>query len=120
MDISSAQREFSLPDGLRESLRSGAPERRHRVGALLAASAKDEMRVLQDFRVYLRPESFLHLMLARTITRLGDLERVDVSQVETLSRADLAVLEETYRELNGYAAGSSGRGTLSPAARGNP
>ena len=74
------------------------------------------MRTLQDFRVHLRPESFLPLMLARTILRLGDLERVDVRQVESLSASDLDVLEEVYRELNGYppmTPGSSDPPTLS-------
>ena len=102
MSRSSSHRSFRLPIGLSDSRGPDSREPRHRRGTLRAATAKDEMRTLQDFRVHLRPESFLPLMLARTILRLGDLERVDVRQVESLSTADLDVLEEVYRELNGY------------------
>ncbi len=102
MELSSTQCSFHLPIGLRDSRGRDSREQRHRDGTLRTATAKDEMRTLQDFRVHLRPESFLPLMLARTILRLGDLERVDVRQVETLSASDLDVLEEVYRELNGY------------------
>ena len=97
MPRSFSHRPFRLPVGLRDSR-----EQRHRDGTLRTATAKDEMRTLQDFRVHLRSESFLPLMLARTIVRLGDLERVDVRQVESLCTSDLDVLEEVYRELNGY------------------
>lgn len=70
--------------------------------SLRAATAVDEVRALQDFRVHLRPESFLPLMLARTLTRLGDLPRVDVRAVENLCGEDLRALEDAYRDLNGY------------------
>ena len=94
--LSSSQREFRLPSGLESR------GRRQRDGVLRPATAQDELRALRDFRVCLRPESFLHLMLARTIVRLGDLDRVDVRDVERLDGADQAALEIEYRELNGY------------------
>jgi hypothetical protein len=96
----SPHRRFRLPVGLVAPGRDG--QRRHRDGTLRAATAADEVRTLQDFRAHLRPEAFLPLMLARTIIRLGDLERLDVRQVESLCAADLEMLEEAYRELNGY------------------
>ena len=82
---------FTLPVGLVDSA-----GRRHRCGTLRTAAARDEVRTLQDFRVHLRPESFLPLMLARTIVRLGDLERLDVPQLESLCAADLDVLSSIY------------------------
>ncbi len=75
---------------------------RHREGVIKPATARDEMRALQDFRVYLRPESFLTLVLARTIVRLGEHVKVDVALVESLCDRDLAALEKLYRELNAY------------------
>lgn len=82
--------------------------RRARECALRVATASDEMRALQDFRVHLRPESFLTLMLARTVTRLGHSTRVDVRLLESLCAADLQALEDVYRELNGYPARDAG------------
>jgi hypothetical protein len=66
------------------------------------ARARDEVRALEDFRVFLRPAAFLDVILARTLVRLGDLERVDVGIVERLSQRDRALLEGLYREQNGY------------------
>ena len=86
-----------MPVGYRDA--RGA---RHREGVIKPATARDEMRALQDFRVYLRPESFLTLMLVRTVVRLGDRAGVDVALVESLCDRDLAVLERIYRELNAY------------------
>ena len=74
----------------------------HREGILRAATARDEMRVLSDFRVYLRPEWFLPLAIAATVVRLGTLPRVDVGIIERLSETDRSRLEGLYRELNGY------------------
>ncbi len=91
------ERRFRLPVGLRDE--RGAC---HREGVLRAATAKDELRALQDFRVYLRPESFLTLVLARTIVRLGEHVKVDVALVERLGDGDLEVLAGVYRELNDY------------------
>lgn len=99
VSLSCSERRFRLPVGFRDSR-----GHRQRDGVLRTATAKDEMRALQDFRVHLRPESFLPLMLARTIVRLGDLTGVDVRLVESLCGRDLNELEEVYRELNGYPA----------------
>lgn len=88
---------FQLPVGYTDA--SGA---RHRAGLLRPARARDEVRALADFRVHLRPGAFLDIVLARTIERLGSLERVDVGTVERLCPEDRAALERLYRELNGY------------------
>lgn len=92
---------FTLPDGYRDP--TGAV---HRDGVLRPARAREELRALGDFRVHLRPEAFLDVVLPRVIVRLGDLATVDAGVVERLTPADREVLERAYREMNGYPAGS--------------
>ena len=74
----------------------------HRDGVLRSAKARDELRALGDFRVHLRPEAFLDVVLPRVIVRLGGLALVDAGVVERLTPADREVLERAYREMNGY------------------
>ncbi|MCZ6793904.1 MAG: hypothetical protein O7J95_09870 [Planctomycetota bacterium] len=69
---------------------------------LRPARAIDEIRALEDFRVYLRPERFPHVLLARVITQLGPLTRVDPGLLERLDPHDMRLLEATYRQMNGY------------------
>ena len=89
---------FVLPGGYRD--RRG---RLHRDGVMRASTARDEMRALADFRVHLRPEAYLSVVLSRTVVRLGDLEAVHVGVVEEMGAPDRAHLEQVYRRLNGYA-----------------
>jgi hypothetical protein len=74
----------------------------HREGLLRAATAREEMRVLGDFRVHISPGAFTTVMLARTVARLGGLPAVDAGIIERLPEIDRAQLERLYRELNGY------------------
>jgi hypothetical protein len=92
---------FVLPRGY-----SRAGGERHREGFMRPATARDEMRCLSDFRVHLRPESALPVVLARVVTRLGSLPRreIDPGLFERLGGDDLRALETLYRELNGYEA----------------
>ncbi len=90
--------ELVLPEGYTDP--SG---RTHRDVVLRLATARDEMRALSDFRVYLRPDWFLPVILSRLVLRLGDLERVSVGILERLGPADRAELERAYREAHGYA-----------------
>ena len=89
--------EFRLPVGHVDS-RGG----RHRDGVLRVPRARDELAALRDFRVYLRRDAFLVVMLARLIERLGELEGVDVGLVERLAPDDLDLLGNLYRQLAGY------------------
>ncbi len=82
---------------------------RHREGWMRPATALDEMRVLGDFRVHLRPQAFLSVLLARVITRLGSIERVDAGVIDRLCEEDRQGLERLYRTCNGYPAGDGGR-----------
>ena len=74
----------------------------HREGAMRPATARDETRALSDFRVHMRPESFLSVILPQVILRLGGLKKIDAGVVDRLSPADRAFLERLYREVNGY------------------
>jgi hypothetical protein len=111
------ERGFVLPDGYLE-LRGGRaaedgsrPEApAHREGRMRPATAADEMRALGDFRVALRPQSFLPVLLARVVPELGGLPAVDVGIMERLSQRDLRFLESLYREMNGYDVGAGSRG----------
>ena len=91
------ERHFVLEHGFRDA--GGVL---HREGTLRPASAREEMRVLGDFRVHLSPDAFLPVMLARTVVRLGTLPAVDAGTIERLPEADRSRLERLYRELNGY------------------
>ena len=75
----------------------------HRDVALRPARVRNELRALEDFRTYLRPESFTNVLLARVIVRLGPLKKVNPGQLESLDRGDLLRLEEAYRRKNDYA-----------------
>jgi hypothetical protein len=89
---------------------------RHEWAAMRPARAADELRALRDFRVWLRPASFLPVLLARVVTRLAPdganraaaREQVGVAVIEKLAPADLEALERAYRDLNGYAAACAG------------
>ena len=91
------ERNFVLADGYRT-----ADGELHKEGRLRAATVRDELRVLADFRVYLHPPAFIHLLLARTIRCLGTIEAIDVGVVENLSGRDRARLESLCVELNDY------------------
>ncbi len=88
---------FELRDGVRDPT-----DRTARRGVLRAATVRDEMAVLRDFRVYLRPEAFLTLMLARTIEPQGDFHSADVQTLQQLTDEDFGYLGNLYAELNDY------------------
>jgi hypothetical protein len=91
-------RAFTLPHGY------AAPDGRiHREGTMRRALAADEILPLEDPRVRSNRAYLVILLLARVITRLGDLERdrITPSIIEGLYSSDLAYLQALYREVNG-------------------
>jgi hypothetical protein len=86
---------FTLPHGLVDA--GGAV---HRDGAMRLATAFDEIEPLKDPRVRANPGFLVVVLLARVITRLGDLEHVNTHAVERLYAADLAFLQEFYQRVN--------------------
>jgi hypothetical protein len=86
---------FTLPRGFVDE--HGAV---HRDGVLRLATARDEITTQTDQRVRQNPAYLTVLLLARTITRLGDLPQVDNLVVESLFASDLAFLQDLYRRVN--------------------
>lgn len=86
---------FELPVGYED-----AAGRVHRHGDMRLARARDEIAPLRDPRVRDNEAYLTVLLLARTITRLGDLPAVDASVIEGLFTPDLAFLQNLYRRIN--------------------
>jgi hypothetical protein len=74
----------------------------HKTGTMRLATARDELLPLHDDRVRDNPAYLTVVLLARVITRLGDLEGEDVraNVVENLFASDLAFLQDLYRRIN--------------------
>lgn len=72
----------------------------HREGTMRLATARDELLPLYDARVKENPAFTSVVLLARVITRLGDLPRLDAQVVENMFAADVAFLQELYRRIN--------------------
>lgn len=86
---------FDLPLGYQDS--SGQI---HRRGTMRLARARDEIVPLRDPRVRDNEAYLTVLLLARTVTRLGDLGAVDAAVIEGLFTPDLAFLQNLYRRIN--------------------
>ena len=71
----------------------------HRQGRMRLATARDELLPLYDGRVKERPEYLSVVLLARVVTRLGEVEVTDWV-IEHLFASDLAFLQDLYRRIN--------------------
>ena len=87
--------EFALPLGYVD--REGNV---HKHGTMRLATAMDEITPLSDLRVQSNDAYLVIVLLARVITRLGNLHQVNTSVIENLFAADLAYLQEFYRQIN--------------------
>src|SRR5690242_21886859 len=88
--------EFTLPKGYLDE--HGVL---HRRGIMRLATAADEILPLRDPRVQQNPAYLAIIVLARVITKLGDLSTIDTKVVEGLYASDLDFLQRTYERLNG-------------------
>ncbi|MEV4725296.1 hypothetical protein [Micromonospora humida] len=86
---------FVLPRGLVDD-RGGV----HREGTMRLATARDEITPQGDPRVRRNPAFLAVLLLARTVTRIGGVQTVDVDVIEHLFASDLAFLQDLYRRIN--------------------
>ena len=86
---------FTLPRGFVDS-----EGRTHKKGIMRLATAKDEVAPLQDHRVRTNPGYLAVILLARVVTRLGDLEQIYPQVIEDLPEADFAYLQSLYRRIN--------------------
>jgi hypothetical protein len=94
--------EFELPHGYVD-----AQEKAHRRGTMRLATAADEILPARDPRVQSNPAYLSVVILARVITRLGDITNLNTQIVENLFAADFAYLQDFYNRIN-----ESGKATL--------
>jgi hypothetical protein len=86
---------FTLPRGYVDGR-----GRVRRAGAMRLATARDEIAPQADPRVRSNPAYLTVLLLARTVVRLDGVDDVDTDVVEALFAADLAYLQDLYRQIN--------------------
>lgn len=72
----------------------------HQAGTMRMATALDEIAPLQDPRVRNNEAYVVVILLSRVITRLGTLPRVTPNIVENFFAADIAYLQDLYRQIN--------------------
>src|SRR5512145_908369 len=72
----------------------------HKRGCMRLATAMDEISPLNDMRVQSNEAYLVIVLLARVITSLGSLQSINTGVIENLFAADLAYLQEFYRQIN--------------------
>ncbi|WP_038967633.1 hypothetical protein [Bradyrhizobium diazoefficiens] len=87
--------EFTLPKGYLDQ--TGIL---HSRGVMRLATAADEILPLRDPRVQQNEAYLAIIVLARVITRLGDLSSVDTRVIEGLFASDLDYLQRLYERIN--------------------
>ena len=86
---------FALPRGYMDT-----EGNLHREGTMRLATAFDEIAPMKDPRVQTNPGYLVIILLSRVITRLGELTVVNPKVIEGLFSADLAYLQDFYRQIN--------------------
>src|SRR5262245_55443495 len=86
---------FVLPHGY-----VGPDGTRHREGAMRLSTAYDEIAPLKDPRVQGNPGYLVIILLARVLTRLGTIDRINTGIIEGLMAGDLMYLQDHYRRIN--------------------
>jgi hypothetical protein len=72
----------------------------HYSGTMRLATARDELVPLRDDRVRENPAYLTVVLLARVVTRIGDLTDIHAGVIENLFASDLAFLQDLYRRVN--------------------
>ncbi len=88
--------EFTLPKGYLDE--HGVL---HRRGVMRLATAADEILPLRDPRVQQNQAYLAVIVLARVITKLGDVPNIDTRVIEGLFASDLDYLQRMYEQING-------------------
>src|SRR6266403_3461594 len=88
--------EFELPKGYVDDTGT-----LHRRGTMRLATAADEILPLRDPRVQQNEAYLAIIVLARVITRLGDLQDIDARVIEGMFAGDLDYLQRLYERING-------------------
>lgn len=87
--------DFTLPKGYLDT--TGVL---HRHGVMRLATAADEILPLRDARVQQNPAYLAIIVLARVITKLGDVPTIDTRVIEGLYASDLDYLQRLYERIN--------------------
>jgi hypothetical protein len=85
------EQEFILPLGYLD-----ASGKLHREGTMRLITAKDEIEAANDAKVKKNPAYLPVFLLARVISRLGQVKTVDDEAVENLFQPDFLFLQELY------------------------
>ena len=86
---------FELPKGYVDD--SGTL---HKKGVMRLATAADEILPMRDSRVQQNPGYITIILLARVITKLGDVQNIDTRVIERLFTSDLTYLNDFYQRIN--------------------
>jgi len=95
MDVFQTEYDFTLPMGYADETGT-----LHREGTMRLATAADEILPMKDPRVQQNPAYLSVILLARVVSKLGDLKTVNTKTVEGLFASDLAYLQEMYNRIN--------------------
>jgi hypothetical protein len=86
---------FTLPKGYVD-----AGGKVHREGTMRLATARDEIEPLREVEVRQNQAYLAVLLLARTITRIGEVTEITPDLVEGLYAADFDHLQRLYERIN--------------------
>jgi hypothetical protein len=86
---------FTLPRGLVDV--NGTV---HREGTMRLATARDEIEPLRQVEVRQNEAYLSVLLLARTVTRIGELTQITPGVIESLFAADFDHLQRLYERIN--------------------
>ena len=86
---------FTLPRGYVDSAGSV-----HREGTMRLATARDEIEPLRQAEVRQNQAYLSVLLLARTVTRIGEITEITPALVESLYAGDFDHLQRVYERIN--------------------
>ena len=72
----------------------------HKHGIMRLSTAADEILPMRDPRIQQNPGYLTIVLLARVITKLGDLKAIDTRMMERLFTTDLTFLQDMYQRIN--------------------
>jgi hypothetical protein len=87
--------EFNLPKGYMDEAGT-----LYREGTMRLATAADEILPLKDPEVRANPAYLTIIILARVVTRLGNMPEINPRVIEGFYAEDLAYLQEFYNRIN--------------------
>jgi len=95
MSVLATDFDFNLPRGYVDE-----EGRVHRQGRMRLATAIDEVAPLRDPRVRTNEGYFPVVLLARVVTKLGNLDNINTGVIERLYAGDFNFLQEFYQKVN--------------------